>query len=236
MPLLTTAAANPSDSPANRSDVQLRAAPKPLLIAALWLIAIAVAFALDRPLAYWLRDSGVAQSIKFGGYPKNAAKFAGYFWFSLAVAIPLLIWHPLRWRAAFFTLLCALVGGTNSILKWMVGRSRPFKLPPLDLAQPFRCSPFNGGLSGLFHQSNDLSFVSGHAALAFATATGVAILFHKTRRIVYLVYTIAIIVLLERVGENAHWLSDAVCGAALGVWGVALLAKCCRGLLLPGSS
>jgi membrane-associated phospholipid phosphatase len=230
MPSLTTAA-NPSDSlPISRASPR-GATSESFVFAAAWLVAIAIAFALDRPLALWLRDNGIANAVKFGGYWRNAARLAGYFWFSLGVAAALLIWHPLRWRAALFMLLCAGVGGTNSILKWIVGRSRPFKLPPLDLAQPFRCSPFIGGLRGLVHQSNDLSFVSGHTALAFATAAGLAVLFPKTRAIVYLGYSIAVIVLLERVGENAHWLSDAVCGAALGVWGVALLARYCTGLL-----
>ena len=235
MPSLTTAAANPSSS----EHQALRAVPT-IHAAALWLMAIAVAFAIDRPVALGLRDSGIADKIKFGGIAKNAAKFAGYFWFPLIVCIFMFVLHPARWRAAAFIALCAFVGGSNSILKWMVGRSRPFKLPPFDVAQPFRCAPFNGGIAGLFHQSNDLSFVSGHTALAFATAAGVAMVIPKTRAIVYAVYAIATIVLLERVGENAHWLSDAVCGAALGFWGVALLAtllrKFCGGWLLPDNS
>ena len=37
--------------------------------------------------------------------------------------------------------------------------------------------------------------------------------------IVVVAYLIAGTLLAERVLENAHWLSDAVCGAALGVWG-----------------
>jgi membrane-associated phospholipid phosphatase len=207
-----------------------------------WLIAMAAAFDLDSALALLLRDSGIAHTVKFGGMLTTAAKFPGYFWFPLCISIALLFFHPLHWRASAFMLLCALVGGTNAIVKWLVGRYRPFKLPPYDLLQPFRLHPFNGGLIGLFHQAGDLSFVSGHTALAFSTAAGMVMLFPKTRfpksgGIVYLMYVIAFIVLLERVGENAHWLSDAVCGAALGVWGVALLrallAKYCRNLLTP---
>jgi membrane-associated phospholipid phosphatase len=229
MPLLTTTAANPSDS----TIAPRGAAQKSLVVCALWLMAIAIAFALDRRLALSLRDSGIAHAIKFGGFWKDVAKFPGYFWCPLVLVIALLIWHPLRWRAAVFLSLCAIVAGSNSILKWIVGRFRPFVLTPLDVPQPFHFFPFNGGISGLVHQASGLSFVSGHTALAFATAAGLATLFPKSRQIGYLVYAIAIIVLLERVGENAHWFSDAVCGAALGVWGVALLAKCCGGLLSP---
>jgi membrane-associated phospholipid phosphatase len=232
MPSLTTAAANPSDArilPARSGEAATR---RTALFACLWLLAITTAFALDRSLAVGLRDSGIASAIKFGGWPKDVAKFSGYFWAPLIIAVALLIWHPLHARAAMFISLCALVAGSNSIVKWLVGRYRPFFLPPIDLPQPFRCFPFNGGIAGLFHQASGLSFVSGHTALAFATATGMRALFPRSRTIVFLFYAIAVIVLLERVGENAHWLSDAVCGAALGVFGVKLLARCCGGWLL----
>jgi membrane-associated phospholipid phosphatase len=211
-------------------------ASTPVLIGALWVLAIVVAFPMDRPVALALRDSGIAHAVKFGGLPKDVAKFPGYAWCTLAISIALLIWHPLHGRAMVFLWLCAFVAGSNSILKWMVGRFRPFTLPPLDVPQPFHVLPFNGGLAGLFHQASGLSFVSGHTALAFATAAGLALLLPKRRAVVRLGYAVAAIVMLERVGENAHWLSDAVCGAALGFWGVALLAGFCGGWLLPDNS
>jgi membrane-associated phospholipid phosphatase len=233
MPSLPAAAVNPSDFLPHHGDRRRSAAQKLVLHAALWLIAIAVAFVLDRPLALRLRDTGIAQTVKLGGVLKDIAKFPGYAWCPLCIVIALLIWHPRHWRPAAFISLCAIVAGTNSIIKWLVGRFRPFTLPPYDLPQPFHLIPFNGGIAGLFHQASGLSFVSGHTALAFATAAGMVTLFPKSRAIGYLVYTIAAIVFCERIGENAHWLSDAVCGAALGVWGVALLARTCRGYLLP---
>jgi membrane-associated phospholipid phosphatase len=205
---------------------------KCIVAAVLWLAAFAIALALDRSLALWLRDTGIAHAVKSPGRLKELAKFPGLAWCTLLLAIPLIIWHPLRWRAAVFLALCALVAGTNSIIKWIVGRFRPFVLPPYQQPQPFHLIPFNGGLPGLFHQVSGLSFVSGHTSLAFATAAGMAVLFPRNRWVVFLVYAIAAIVFLERVGENAHWLSDAVGGAALGVWGVALLTKYCRGKLL----
>ena len=214
----------------------MRSPTRNYVVAVLWLCALALAFALDRPLALWLRDTGIAHTIKSAGRLKELAKFPGLAWCTLLLVIPLILWHPLRWRAAVFLALCALVAGINSIIKWTVGRFRPFVLPPYDQPQPFHLSPFNGGLPGLFHQTSGLSFVSGHTSLAFATAAGMAVLFSKRRRVVYLVYLIAAIVFLERVGENAHWLSDAVGGAALGIWGVALLAKGCRGNLLPAKN
>ena len=232
MPSLITAAANPSDPPNYPTD-HLRSSTRNYVVAALWLGAFALAFVLDRPLALWLRDTGIAHTIKSAGRLRDLAKFPGLAWCTLLLAIPLMLWHPLRWRAAVFLALCALVAGINSVIKWIVGRFRPFVLPPLDQPQPFHLFPFNKGLPGLFHQTSGLSFVSGHTSLAFATSAGMAVLFSKKRWITFLAYAIAVIVLLERVGENAHWLSDAVGGAALGIWGVALLARFCRGNLLP---
>jgi membrane-associated phospholipid phosphatase len=44
-------------------------------------------------------------------------------------------------------------------------------------------------------------------------------------------YVIATIVAAERVAENAHWLSDTVAAAALGIGGVRLIAWLLRKLL-----
>ena len=188
-----------------------------------WLTAITIAFALDRPLATFLHRSGIDDAVKFGGLPIHVIKLAGLCWYTLIVAIALLIWHPSHWRAAVFECTCCILAGANSIVKWMAGRTRPFKLTPINVAQPFHWSWFAGGGRGLFHQSSDLSFVSGHTAVAFATAAGLAILLPRQRMVVAAAYGIAAMLLAERVLENAHWLSDAVCGAALGVWGATLL-------------
>ena len=172
MPLLHTAAANPSD-PHMHPPIQLRSSTrKSVLTTFLWLAAFAIALALDRPLALWLRDTGIAHAIKSAGRLKELAKFPGLAWCTLLLVIPMMLWHPLRCRAGLFLALCALVAGANSIIKWVVGRFRPFVLPPFDQPQPFHLSPFNGGLPGLFHQVSGLSFVSGHTSLAFATAAG----------------------------------------------------------------
>jgi undecaprenyl-diphosphatase len=188
-----------------------------------WLAALVIAVLLDRPLAVALRDSGIAQSIKQAVFWRELAKAPGYFSFTAIVALALALWHRLKWRAAVFIVLCALVSGANAIVKWMVGRFRPFVIEPHDVAQPFRFFPFNGGLVGLFHQKSGLSFVSGHASLAFATAAGIAVLFPRRAALCVAVYGVALMVFAERVLENAHWLSDAVGGAALGVIGVRLL-------------
>jgi membrane-associated phospholipid phosphatase len=194
---------------------------KVILAIVAWLAAIALAAALDRPVATWLRDSGVASFVESHKALKTAFKIPGEFYFTLLVALAIAIAHPLRWRAGGFLLLATLVSGLNGLTKWMVGRTRPFKLEPLDGARPFALTPFRGGLAGLFDGKN-LCFPSGHAALAFATAAAVAMLWPRSRWR-WLGYAVAGVVAIERVAENAHWLSDAVAAAALGVGGVYLI-------------
>jgi membrane-associated phospholipid phosphatase len=155
-------------------------------------------------------------------------KAPGTYGFTVCVAVAVTLLHPLGWRATVFTLLATLVSGVNGMIKWMVGRTRPFKLDA-NLAQPFVLSPFRGGWHGTF-ESKNLCFPSGHAALAFATAGAVAMLWPKARWR-WGAYVIATIVAAERVAENAHWLSDTVAAAALGIGGVHLIAWLLRKLL-----
>ena len=198
-----------------------------ILAVVLWLAAIAVAMAFDRAAATWARDLGAPAFLDSHAAIKAILKTPGEYWFVLVVAAVVMVVHPLRWQAGAFVLLATLLSGANGLIKWIAGRTRPFKLPMYDaatgapLAKPFVLSPFRGGLHGLF-VGKDLSFPSGHAALAFATAAAVAMLW-PTARWRWGGYALAAIVAAERVAENAHWLSDTVAAAALGVGGVYLI-------------
>jgi membrane-associated phospholipid phosphatase len=194
---------------------------KVILAILLWLVAIALSSLLDAPVARWVRDSGLGFWMREHGALTAVLTAPGIFYFTAAVAVIVALIHPLRLRAAGFVLLAAVVSGLNGLVKWLVGRTRPFKLEPLDVAAPYTLSPFRGGVHGIF-QSKNLCFPSGHAALAFATAAAVAMLWPRSRWR-WLAYGVAAVTAAERVAENAHWLSDAVAAAALGVGGVYLL-------------
>jgi len=194
---------------------------KVILAIVLWLVAISLASLLDAPVARWIRDSGLGSWMREHGTLAVVLDAPGVFYFTAAVAVVVAIVHPLKLRAAGFVLLAAVVSGLNGLVKWLVGRTRPFKLEPFDVAAPYTFSPFRGGLPGIF-QSKNLCFPSGHAALAFATAAAVAMLWPRSRWR-WGAYLIAAITAAERVAENAHWLSDVVAAAALGVGGVRLL-------------
>ena len=64
--------------------------------------------------------------------------------------------------------------------------------------------------------ANDLSFPSGHASSAFATAGSLAYAYGW--KVGVPAYLAATTISLSRVNENVHWMSDVVAGAALGIY------------------
>lgn len=196
---------------------------RPLLIG-LWLVLLAISFPLDRPVAQWAMESGLTTAVR--GDPlwhrlAVAAKFPGTYYLTLIIAAMLAAWHRRRGQAAVLMLLTAIPGLLANILKWMVGRTRPFKLEGiLDQPAPFVLHPFRDGLYGLFHQSN-LAFPSGHSATAFATAAALAILLPRWQAVFFVV---AGVVGLERMAENAHYLSDVVAAAGISILMMQLIA------------
>lgn len=197
-----------------------------ILAVLLWLMAITVATIFDAPLAIWIRSSGVEEFFRSYGGVSEVMKAPGTFYFTAVVAVIVALIHPWRWKAGGFLLLATIVSGVNGLIKWLVGRTRPFKFAMYDdgggpVAMPFALAPLRGGVAGLFVGKN-LCFPSGHAALAFATAAALAILWPRSSWR-WLAYAFAAIVAVQRVGENAHWLSDVVAAAALGIGGVYLI-------------
>ena len=191
-----------------------------------WFIVIALAACLDRSVANFVRNSGIQNWILSHHAFAETLKAPGTYYFTIAIALLATLIHPLRLRAGGFLLLATLVSGINGLVKWIAGRTRPFKLPIYDttgqpIASPFDLSPFRGGFAGVL-QGKNLCFPSGHAALAFATAAALALLWPRSRWR-WLAFAVATLVALERVAENAHWLSDCVAAAALGVGGVHLI-------------
>jgi undecaprenyl-diphosphatase len=109
--------------------------------------------------------------------------------------------------AAAALLSSGAASGINALIKWVTGRHRP-----VTGIAPFTFQPFPQGISGLIHQ-HSLCFPSGDATLAFVTAASLSILVPPGRWIFFFVATL---VALERVLENAHYVSDVIAGAGLG--------------------
>lgn len=180
----------------------------------IWLLLLLVAFAVDVPVARFVRQSGWEAWIEADRGLREFLKLPGEYAtvFLCALAVGLL--HRRGTWAAAFVLLATAASGVNGLIKWAVGRHRPFTWLHEQFAEPraFDFVPFRGGWEGLFVGRN-LSFPSGHAAVAFALASALAMLFPRGR---WVWYAAAGLCGFERVWENAHYLSEVVAAAGLG--------------------
>jgi undecaprenyl-diphosphatase len=106
----------------------------------------------------------------------------------------------------YLFLAVALPVVVAEIIKWTVGRGRPFVGGKADV---FNFAPFNG-------TEAYFSLPSGHAVTAFALAFGVAAIWPRAR-VLMAVY--AVVILMTRLVLLAHHPSDVVAGAVIGVLG-----------------
>lgn len=178
-----------------------------LLAMLLWAALLGVSFLFDRRVAEWVRHTPLYDRTSWF---VAVLKVPGNFLFTLGVCVLLVLFHRRSWQAAVPLLISGpMVGAGYLLLKWMVGRRRP-----IIVATPFDFHPFAHGFMGLVRAESGLSFPSGHASLAFATAT---CLTAALPRGWVLFLGVALCVGAERVLENAHYLSDVVAGAGLGI-------------------
>ena len=195
-------------------------------------VAIGGAMLADRWVAQTATDAGLPQILRYGhkiaGSRYSIAeilKLPGQYEVALVIAVGAMLAcrRTPRWHAGLFIVLCMLLSGLNGLVKWFAGRARPFRevgsLKPIHELRPFHFEPFPYGFRGMVN-TNNLCFPSGHAALVFASAAGLAILFPRKR---WVFYTIAAITSVERFLETAHWFSDCVAAAALGIGGAYLI-------------
>ncbi|RAU22926.1 phospholipid phosphatase [Paramagnetospirillum kuznetsovii] len=172
---------------------------------------------LDRPLALWLKAKVGGE---FEGFLKTVTHLGlGGVW--LIPSGVLLVMIFLAWRAAptleirakleraawvpgFLFLSVAGSGLLNSLIKILVGRTRPKLL-------------FEQGLydfAPLTHAYATNSFPSGHSQAAFAAMTALMLIFPRYD-IAFV--AMAVLVAASRVLTTVHFFSDAVMGAWLGV-------------------
>lgn len=109
-------------------------------------------------------------------------------------------------RLQFMFLSVAVSAFVAEILKYLIGRGRPFVGGKAD---PFNFVPFEG--TGAY-----ASLPSGHAVAAFALAFAVSALWPRLR---VFMFTYAIVILLTRLVLLAHHPSDVVAGALVGTVG-----------------
>jgi membrane-associated phospholipid phosphatase len=104
-----------------------------------------------------------------------------------------------------------LAGVTVNLIKLVVPRLRPSAGPEVSL-------PDSWGNWEYLSQS----FPSGHSAAAVALALSLALLFPRGQ---WVFLVLAVLACLQRVVFDAHWPSDVLAGAAIGVWAVAIVFR-----------
>lgn len=183
--------------------------------------AFILALFLDIPVSTWAHDSGSAGWLKFHARFAHIIRFPGNFYFTLTLCAIMLAAEWLGGSRSggrlisktMIVLLAGILSGLNAPLKILIGRIRPYHGVP-----PFELHPFKFALA---NTEASFSFPSGDVSIAFAMAMSLSLTLPGLRP---LWWTLAVIVAIERVAENAHYPSDVVAGAALGV-AVALLAR-----------
>ncbi len=132
----------------------------------------------------------------------EALSLAGSFgivWFVLAVAISGFAWsRPWLWTRVGVAIL--LAESISGLLKLWVERDRP----PLTRPVP----------EPLLEAPSTFSFPSGHATVAFACATVLALAVPRLR---WWLYGLAALIAFSRVYVGVHYPGDVLVGALLGV-------------------
>jgi membrane-associated phospholipid phosphatase len=186
------------------------------MIAALLLACFVFALFFDARVAAFIHNHGYGPRVRASKIA-TFVKWPGDFRFTLALSLIILSLGFVRgvhhWRSIATLLLGGILAGLfYTVIKWVVGRTRPFPRNALPVP-PFELHPFRLGIAGLWKADNQ-AFPSGHASLAFATAAAMCMIFPRACALCILW---AMLVGVERVLEGAHYPSDAVAGAIVGI-------------------
>ena len=182
-----------------------------LLLILLALLAIAAAFHFDPVVRQWVvahSTRGAKQFMRnvsrYGDWPTHV--IAGL----LIVAIAALRSNK-RWMHIGLTMIiaCALAGVVARGVKIATGRARPSVKQELGWNGPRLSSKYN-------------SFPSGHTA---ATTAFFGVLFFANRRLALALSPIPLLIAASRMYVAAHYLSDVVCAALLGLFCAWLCAR-----------
>lgn len=182
------------------------------------IVLIALSYALlDRPLSLYSRALN-PDVIQVFQWITELGKSTWYL-IGLAALFVFYIFIRRRRRAAhaalFIFAAVALSGVMINLIKPLAGRLRPKLLFEAGL---YGFDPFRIG-----YEYN--SFPSGHATTVFALAAALTLFFPRWRRPLF---GFAAVVGLSRIIVGAHYLSDVMGGAYVGVMTVFLLLVLCR--------
>jgi undecaprenyl-diphosphatase len=184
----------------------------------LLMVLMAISYALiDRPLTLFCQDLN-PEAVQVFQWITKLGKSTGYLivFFVLFVFFKCYLRRPIAAnRALFLFAAVALSGLATDLIKPLVGRLRPKLLFEADL---YGFDPFRIG-----YEYN--SFPSGHATTVFALAAALSFFFPRWR---LPLFSFAAVVGLSRIIVGAHYLSDVMAGATVGVMTVFALVLFCR--------
>jgi membrane-associated phospholipid phosphatase len=150
----------------------------------------------------WVFDLGTTIScLATGAYIKLALALA----FILIVAVDPLLQKQWTKNLLFICLSCAIAVIVGEGLKYFLGRHRPVMLFDHELY----------GLSFFSSEWESNSSPSGHTLRAFSILTGLSLLYRRLRTVFI---TLAVLIGASRVIVTAHYPSDVVFGAFIGVF------------------
>jgi undecaprenyl-diphosphatase len=135
---------------------------------------------------------------------------------AIAVASPLLprsselVLASVAVRIAFLFAAIAAPGALTTAIKHLIGRARPYVT---GMANAFAFSPFSWRMEYA-------SFPSGHATTAFSAAVAIGTIWPHAR---IAMWTYALAIALSRVVVTAHYPSDVIASAIVGVLGSLLV-------------
>ncbi len=179
----------------------------PLFLPGLLVAAGLPALAIDCPLARW------CMSVHCPGEVSKLLGFTEVFGHGLGVLLIVLVIYqldPLRCWALPRVLAASLGSGLAAdMIKMLVVRTRP------------HCFDFQGGVLASFGGwfplaragSDGQSFPSAHTATAAGLAIALVWLYPRGR---WLFPAMAVLVACQRIQTGAHFLSDTLCGGAVG--------------------
>jgi len=185
---------------------------------------IAAMFFLDVPAVEWARDlpRGLVEVFE----QITNAGLSGWYLIPSGVIVVLLaalaspnlprlpwgVLTALAARSGFFFLAVAVPGLVTTMIKHLLGRTRPYMEPA---GHPFTFLPFN-------LDSNYASLPSGHGTTSASVAFAIGALWPRTRPFMWL-YVLTI--MFSRIVLMSHHPSDVIAGALVGTLFAALVRR-----------
>jgi membrane-associated phospholipid phosphatase len=183
------------------------------VIGALLAVGAVVAFRFDLAMLEFMRQGRIRGDLR------RLILYSEVFAHGLGVAAILatvVVLDPRRVGSIPRLLACAFGPGIAvNLIKLMVGRLRPRKLEFASVWDSFQgwMPALREGNLRTALDSSIQSFPSGHAATAVGLAVVLSLYYPRGR---WLFATFAVLACVQRLQENAHFLSDTLAGAAVG--------------------